>query len=200
MTYQLVQTYTKRSNSIKTTSTKLAGKRDSSLKMHVFLCSQMRQATRTTSESKAFHFLFLICFLACSHQFTTSVSWNWRGATRCQENLLRGLNQTSLLTPQRTSKCSIVSSSWEQRAHGLWFGKPWCSREAPQRPSKASQKNILQLLGTRVLQSCFALANADWPTNRVWYADRSPTPTDQQTESGTLMPVTPQCWTHVMSC
>jgi hypothetical protein len=167
MTYQSVQTYTKRSNSIKTTSTKLAGKRDSSLKMHVFLCSQVHQATRTTSESKAFHFLFLICFLACSHQFTTSVSWN-----RC----LRGLNQTSLLTTQRTSKCSIVSSSWEQRAHtahGL------ANRGAPGRSHSDQARRA-----RKTFCSCWAPA-----FSRVVL--RSPTPTDQQKESGTLMPVTP---------
>jgi hypothetical protein len=90
--------------------TKLAGVRDSFLNMHAFLRSQMRQATRTTSESKAFHFLFSIRFLACSHQLMMSMSWYWRGATRCQENLLRALNQTSLLTTHRSSKCSIVSS------------------------------------------------------------------------------------------
>jgi hypothetical protein len=127
--------------------------------------SQSDQAPSSTTESKALRLGLAILFRACNHQ--TPMRLSDPGASYCQLNWRRNLNQNSRLNMQPASRWSSVSGPWLQRAQRSLSRKP-CLNSMPavqERPCSTDQKKKRHFPGAFVFHNSLAPKMLDWPTN-----------------------------------
>jgi hypothetical protein len=122
-------------------------------------------------ESKSLRWALATLFLSLSHQ--SSIRSSRAEDCICQPHCRRILNQTSLLYTHPTKRWSIVSSSYEQKAHEPSFCSPCRSRcfDIQHLPRIASHRKKAHLRGALIFHTSLAPNTGNWPTSNAVYVE-----------------------------